>query len=159
MDDADNCPNEPKGVDGYDDGCPYVPLSGDGEEGLFGVDAGIIMLALGGLGGLAIVSLLVVRLLRRRTTTRTTSTMISTTTRMRRKVSLTDSTGRPPFSLNAARSVPERRSNPGPSSGPSGPAPSRTAPVRKRGPPGGPAKTGGPPAVRSEQETHAQSGT
>ena len=51
--------------DGYDDGCPYVPLSGDGEEGLFGVDAGTIMLVLGGLGGLLIVGLVLARLLSR----------------------------------------------------------------------------------------------
>lgn len=61
-DDSDNCPNDPKGVDGYDDGCPYVPLSGDGEEGLFGVDAGTLMVVVGGglLGLLVLV--LVVRL-------------------------------------------------------------------------------------------------
>lgn len=58
-DDADICPNEPKGVDGYDDGCPYIPLSGDGEEGLFGVDAGTIMVALG-VGGLALALVIVV---------------------------------------------------------------------------------------------------
>ena len=145
MDDADNCPNEPKGVDGYDDGCPYVPLSGDGEEGLFGVDAGIIMLALGGLGGLAIVSLLVVRLLRREDDDEDDEyddfyddedEEESFLDRLDRTTSVQP---------QRSRSVPERRSNPGPSSGPSGPAPSRTAPVRKRGPPGGPAKTGGPP--------------
>ena len=62
MDDSDNCPNDPKGVDGYEDGCPYVPLSGDGEEGLFGVDAGTLMVIAGGgvLGILVLV--LVVRL-------------------------------------------------------------------------------------------------
>ncbi|DAC20950.1 MAG TPA: hypothetical protein D7H91_04940, partial [Candidatus Poseidoniales archaeon] len=65
MDDADNCPTQAKGMDGYDDGCPYVPLSGDGEEGLFGVDAGTIMLVLGGLGGLLIVGLVLARLLSR----------------------------------------------------------------------------------------------
>lgn len=64
-DDSDNCPNEPKGVDGYDDGCPYVPLSGDGEEGLFGIDAGTLMVVLGG-GGLvlALVLVVVLRMLR-----------------------------------------------------------------------------------------------
>ncbi len=59
MDDSDNCPNEPKGVDGYDDGCPYVPLSGDGDAGLFGVDAGTLMVVLGG-GGLLVVLVLLV---------------------------------------------------------------------------------------------------
>ena len=65
LDDSDNCPNEPKGVDGYDDGCPYVPLSGDGEEGLFGIDAGTLMVVLGG-GGLvlALVLVVVLRVLR-----------------------------------------------------------------------------------------------
>ena len=58
-DDADMCPNEPKGVDGYDDGCPYIPLSGDGEEGLFGVDAGTIMVVLGA-GGLLLALVVVV---------------------------------------------------------------------------------------------------
>jgi hypothetical protein len=64
-DDSDNCPNEPKGVDGYDDGCPYIPLSGDGEEGLFGIDAGTLMVVLGG-GGLvlALVLVVVLRVLR-----------------------------------------------------------------------------------------------
>mgnify|MGYP001161365262 FL=1 len=65
MDDADNCPNDPRGVDGYDDGCPYVPLAGDGEEGLFGVDAGVLMLALGGVGALLIVGIVVARILQR----------------------------------------------------------------------------------------------
>ena len=64
MDDSDNCPNDPKGVDGYDDGCPYIPASGDGEEGLFGVDAGTIMLALGGFGVFLILTLVLVRVLR-----------------------------------------------------------------------------------------------
>ena len=64
MDDSDNCPNDPKGVDGYEDGCPYIPASGDGEEGLFGVDAGTIMLALGGLGTLLILTLVLIRLVR-----------------------------------------------------------------------------------------------
>ncbi len=65
MDDADNCPNDPRGVDGYDDGCPYVPLAGDGEEGLFGVDAGVLMLALGGVGALLVIGIVVARILRR----------------------------------------------------------------------------------------------
>ena len=65
MDDSDNCPNDPKGPDGYEDGCPYIPASGDGEEGLFGVDAGTIMLALGGMGAFLIVSLVLLRVLRR----------------------------------------------------------------------------------------------
>ena len=65
MDDADNCPNDPKGVDGYEDGCPYIPAAGDGEEGLFGVDAGTIMLALGGLGAVLILGIVVMRLLGR----------------------------------------------------------------------------------------------
>jgi hypothetical protein len=64
MDDSDNCPNDPKGVDGYDDGCPYIPASGDGEEGLFGVDAGTLMLAFGGLGAFLILTLVLVRVLR-----------------------------------------------------------------------------------------------
>ena len=65
MDDQDNCPNDPKGVDGYEDGCPYIPAAGDGEEGLFGVDAGIIMIALGGLGAVLILGIVVLRLLGR----------------------------------------------------------------------------------------------
>ena len=159
MDDADNCPNEPKGVDGYDDGCPYVPLSGDGEEGLFGVDAGIIMLALGGLGGLAIVSLLVVRLLRREDDDEDDEyddfyddedEEESFLDRLDRTTSVQP---------QRSRSVPERRSNPGPSSGPSGPAPSRTAPVRKRGPPRWSCQNRRPPGSQPEQETRAQSGT
>lgn len=64
MDDSDNCPNDPKGVDGYDDGCPYIPASGDGEEGFLGVDAGTIMLALGGIGVFLILTLVLVRVLR-----------------------------------------------------------------------------------------------
>ena len=64
-DDRDNCPNEPKGVDGYDDGCPYVPLAGDGEEGLFGVDAGTIMVVVGAGGlGLVLVGLIIMRMMR-----------------------------------------------------------------------------------------------
>ena len=65
MDDSDNCPNDPNGVDGYDDGCPYIPASGDGEEGLLGVDAGIVMLALGGLGAFLLLTLVIVRVMRR----------------------------------------------------------------------------------------------
>lgn len=65
MDDYDICPNVPKGVDGFADGCPFVPASGDGEEGLFGVDAGTLMVALGG-GGLflVVVAFIVIRLTR-----------------------------------------------------------------------------------------------
>ena len=65
MDDSDNCPNEPKGADGYDDGCPYVPLSSGEEDGLFGLDAGTIMVVLGG-GGLLLVvgGLVVLRMMR-----------------------------------------------------------------------------------------------
>ena len=65
MDDADNCPTKAKGIDGYDDGCPYVPASGDGEEGLLGGAAGTIMLVAGGLGGLLVVGIVIARLIGR----------------------------------------------------------------------------------------------
>ena len=65
VDADDNCPTEPRGVDGYEDGCPYVPPSGDGNSNLFGVDAGTLMVVGGG-GALAVllVALVVMRMLR-----------------------------------------------------------------------------------------------
>ena len=65
LDDSDNCVDQPKGVDGYDDGCPYVPQSGDGDDDLFGLDAGALMIILGVSGlGLVIVGLIIARMLR-----------------------------------------------------------------------------------------------
>lgn len=52
MDDKDLCPNDPKGDDGYADGCPYVDLSKDEETGqLFGMNQG---LAIGVMVGITI---------------------------------------------------------------------------------------------------------
>ena len=59
-DDADNCPNDPKGVDGYTDGCPYVAVSGDGDAGVFELDAGILMVAGGAVGLVILLGLIVV---------------------------------------------------------------------------------------------------
>ena len=65
LDDNDNCVDQPKGVDGYDDGCPYVPQGGDGDAALFGLDAGALMVILGGGGlGLLVVGLIIARMLR-----------------------------------------------------------------------------------------------
>jgi hypothetical protein len=65
LDDEDNCVDQPKGIDGYDDGCPYVPLAGDGDAGLFGLDAGTLMVIIGGGGlGLVLVGLIIARMLR-----------------------------------------------------------------------------------------------
>ena len=60
VDAEDQCPNDPKGVDGYDDGCPYVAVSGDGEAGAFGLDAGTLMVIGGVVGLLALLGLVVV---------------------------------------------------------------------------------------------------
>ncbi len=65
VDADDNCPEVAKGVDGYDDGCPYIAQSGDGTEGLFGIDAGTLMLVAGGGGALLLLLILVSVLLRR----------------------------------------------------------------------------------------------
>ena len=59
VDAEDQCPNDPKGVDGYDDGCPYVAVSGDDEAGVFGLDAGMLMIAGGGVGLVLVLGLLV----------------------------------------------------------------------------------------------------
>ena len=152
MDDADNCPNEPKGVDGYDDGCPYVPLSGDGEEGLFGVDAGTIMLALGGLGGLLIVSLLVVRLLRREEDDDDDDEYDDFYDDDEEEDSILDKMDKAAATPLRSRPAPQRASSPAAKKGPSGPAPSRQTPTRQAGPPGrapgGPARGGGGPPGR-----------
>ena len=152
MDDADNCPNEPKGVDGYDDGCPYVPLSGDGEEGLLGVDAGIIMLALGGLGGLLIVSLLVVRLLRREEDDDDDDEYDDFYDDDEEEDSILDKMDKAAATPLRSRPAPQRASSPAAKKGPSGPAPSRQTPTRQAGPPGrapgGPARGGGGPPGR-----------
>ncbi|MGB0236520.1 MAG: hypothetical protein ACPF93_05450, partial [Poseidonia sp.] len=148
MDDADNCPNEPKGVDGYDDGCPYIPLSGDGEEGLFGVDAGTIMIALGGLGGLLIVSLLVVRLLRREDDD--DDDEYDDFFDDEEEESILDTMDKAAAAPVRSRPTPQRASSPAAKKGPSGPAPSRQTPMRQAGPPGRapgepPRGGGGPP--------------
>lgn len=149
MDDADNCPNEPKGVDGYDDGCPYVPLAGDGEEGLFGVDAGVIMLALGGLGGLLIVSLLVVRLLRREDDEEEDDDYDDFFDDDEEAESILDTMDRAAAKPLRSRPTPQRTTSPSTQKGPSGPAPDRATPKRQGGPPGrapsGPPRGGGPP--------------
>ncbi len=141
MDDADNCPNEPKGVDGYDDGCPYIPLSGDGEEGLFGVDAGTIMLVLGGLGGLLIVSLLVVRLLRREDDD--DDDEYDDFYDDEEEESILDTMDKAAAAPVRSRPTPQRASSPAAKKGPGGPAPSRQTPMRQAGPPG--RAPGGPP--------------
>ncbi|MEL0266342.1 MAG: VCBS repeat-containing protein [Candidatus Poseidoniales archaeon] len=150
MDDADNCPNEPKGVDGYDDGCPYIPLSGDGEEGLFGVDAGTIMLVLGGLGGLLIVSLLVVRLLRREDDD--DDDEYDDFYDDEEEESILDTMDKAAAAPVRSRPTPQRASSPAAKKGPGGPAPSRQAPTRQAGPPGrapgGPPRGGGGPPGR-----------
>ena len=145
MDDSDNCPNDPKGVDGYDDGCPYIPASGDGEEGLLGVDAGIVMLALGGLGAFLLLTLVLVRVMRRGDDDDDEDDDYDDffddddddednfLDRFDRK------TAAPP---TRSRAMPERTA-PGRRSGPSGPGPS-SSPARQSG---GPPKRGpgGPP--------------
>ncbi|MEL0312478.1 MAG: VCBS repeat-containing protein [Candidatus Poseidoniales archaeon] len=150
MDDQDNCPNEPKGVDGYDDGCPYIPLSGDGEEGLFGVDAGTIMLALGGLGGLLILSLLVVRLLRSEDDD--DDDEYDDFYDDEEEESILDTMDRAAAAPVRSRPAPQRASSPAAKKGPGGPAPSRQAPTRQAGPPGrapgGPPRGGGGPPGR-----------
>ncbi len=150
MDDADNCPNEPKGVDGYDDGCPYIPLSGDGEEGLFGVDAGTIMLVLGGLGGLLIVSLLVVRLLRREDDD--DDDEYDDFYDDEEEESILDTMDKAAAAPVRSRPTPQRASSPAAKKGPGGPAPSRQTPMRQAGPPGrapgGPPRGGGGPPGR-----------
>ncbi len=150
MDDADNCPNEPKGVDGYDDGCPYIPLSGDGEEGLFGVDAGTIMLVLGGLGGLLIVSLLVVRLLRREDDD--DDDEYDDFYDDEEEESILDTMDKAAAAPVRSRPTPQRASSPAAKKGPGGPAPSRETPMRQAGPPGrapgGPPRGGGGPPGR-----------
>ncbi len=61
FDNEDICVDEPRGSDGYSDGCPYVPLSnGDGEDGLLGMSGGTLMIALSGVGILVIAVFLVV---------------------------------------------------------------------------------------------------
>ena len=153
MDDADNCPTDPKGVDGYDDGCPYVPLSGDGEEGLFGVDAGTIMLVLGGLGGLLIVGLVLARLLNREDDDEDDDEYDDFYDDEEEEESFLDR-------LDRTTSVAPQRSRPEPkrasqsqqkASGPSSPPPSGGGPSKERGPtsraPSGPSRrtSGGPP--------------
>jgi hypothetical protein len=153
MDDADNCPTEAKGVDGYDDGCPYIPLSGDGEEGLFGVDAGTIMLALGGLGGLLIVGLVLARLMNRDEDDEDDDEYDDFFDDDEEEESFLDR-------LDRTTSAAPQRSRPGPqrapqskqkSSGPSTPPPSGGGPRKEPGPtsraPSGPSRrtSGGPP--------------
>ena len=152
MDDSDNCPNDPKGVDGYEDGCPYIPASGDGEEGLFGVDAGTIMLALGGLGTLLILTLVLIRLVRREDDEDDEDDYDDFfDDDEEEEESILDQLDRKVAAAPArTRAMPERKT-PARTSGPSGPAPS-SAPGRSRGGPskqgpGGPPKrgSGGPP--------------
>ena len=151
MDDADNCPNEPKGADGYDDGCPNILLADDGEEGLFGVDAGTIMLALGGLGGLLIVSLLVVRLLRREDDDDDDDEYDDFFDEEEEE-SILDKMDKAAATPLRSRPAPQRASSPAAKKGPSGPAPSRQTPTRQAGPPGrapgGPPRGGGGPPGR-----------
>lgn len=62
----DNCPDEPRGDDGYDDGCPLANASDkDTTDGLFGLSSGMFAVAvIGGLIGLSVVILVVLRLVR-----------------------------------------------------------------------------------------------
>ena len=152
MDDSDNCPNDPKGVDGYEDGCPYIPASGDGEEGLFGVDAGTIMLALGGLGTLLILTLVLIRLVRSENDEDDEDDYDDFfDDDDEEEESFLDQLDRKAAAAPArTRAMPERKT-PARTSGPSGPAPT-SAPGRSRGGPskqgpGGPPKrgSGGPP--------------
>ena len=158
MDDSDNCPNDPKGVDGYEDGCPYIPASGDGEEGLFGVDAGTIMLALGGTGAFLILTLVLLRVLRSDDDEDDEDDYDEFfDDDEEEEENILDRLDRTTLASNRTRTVPERKI-PARASGPSGPGPA-SPPTRassgpaKRGP-GGPPKRGGasPPAKKKSPE-------
>lgn len=141
MDDSDNCPNKPKGVDGYDDGCPYIPLSGDGEEGLFGVDAGTIMLALGGLGAVLILTLVVVRVLRSEEDDEDEDDYDDFFDDDEEESFLDQFDRKVRVAPTRSQVKPERKA-PGRASGPSGPGPTSSTPRSSGGPskrgPGGP---------------------
>ena len=93
-DDADNCPTEPKGEDGFYDGCPRPVHSSDDGGGLLGdLSTGLIAAIAGGCG-LAGPPCGVVRAVRAMKTMKTTTTMTSTTTMRRRKISSTVLTAR-----------------------------------------------------------------
>ena len=48
-DNEDICVDEPKGSDGYSDGCPFVPLSNnDNSDGFLGMTGGVLMIGLAG---------------------------------------------------------------------------------------------------------------
>ena len=113
---------------------PVRAFSGDGEEGLFGVDAGVIMLVLGVLGGLVIVSLVVVRLLRREDDDEDDEydDFYDDEEEENFLDTLDRSATKPMRTLPAPRSSSSTASR----QGTSGPAPARTAPKRKAGPPG-----------------------
>ena len=59
-DSDDNCVDEPKGSDGYSDGCPYVPLSKNDDDGGL-LSGGTLMIGLAG-GGLLLIVIVVVSL-------------------------------------------------------------------------------------------------
>jgi hypothetical protein len=154
MDDADNCPTKAKGVDGYEDGCPYVVVSGDGEEGLFGLDGGTIMLALGGLGGLLIVGLVLARVLGREDDDDDDDDDYDDFyADDEEEESFLDKLDRTKSAApQRSRPAPQRASQPQQkASGPSSPPPSGGGPRKKTGPssraPSGPSRkaSGGPP--------------
>ena len=149
MDDADNCPNKPKGVDGYEDGCPNVSAADEDEEGLFGLESGTLLMAVGGLGGLLIASLLIVRLMRREDED-DDDEYDDFFDDDEEEESILDRMDRAAATPPRSRPTPQRASTSAPQKGPSGPAPSRQTPTRQGGPPGrapgGPPRSaGGPP--------------
>ena len=64
-DDADNCPTEPKGEDGFDDGCPRPTISSDDGGGLLGdLSTGLIAAIAGGVVALLVLLAVLIRVVR-----------------------------------------------------------------------------------------------
>ena len=65
MDNADNCPTQPKGEDGYEDGCPLVVADDGTEFSLFGMNlTKLLPIVAGGIVGLFLLIFIVSRLIR-----------------------------------------------------------------------------------------------
>ena len=64
-DDADNCPTEPKGEDGFDDGCPRPTIASDDGGGLLGdLSTGLIAAIAGGVVALLVLLAVLIRVVR-----------------------------------------------------------------------------------------------
>ena len=62
VDDQDNCPDEPAGPDGYDDGCPIVTSTDDDTSaGLFGLSTPMLGAGIAGVLGLLVLMLVILR--------------------------------------------------------------------------------------------------